>query len=165
MAGEYQEQWNSSWIDRDCNLVSQEIVEWRLEIAHLPQMKSRDKIHNDKAPGTDVGARSRQTNRQKDTCTYARPPNKLHFKMHSNRQNKKYDIKKYIYYRTVILYYILHNITYYMPLYILIEHLIYFKLINSLDKTSCHVFQHTPTKIHSKQFKRTAYITIIARCP
>ncbi len=76
MAGEYQEQWNSSWIDRDCNLVSQEIVEWRLEIAHLPQMKSRDKIHNDKAPGTDVGARSRQTDRQKTRArTPARPIN------------------------------------------------------------------------------------------
>ncbi len=34
MAGEYLRQWNSSWIDGDYNLVLQEIVGWRREIAH-----------------------------------------------------------------------------------------------------------------------------------
>ncbi len=41
MAGEYQGQWNSSWIDGDCNLVSQEIMERRLEIAHTSDDEQR----------------------------------------------------------------------------------------------------------------------------
>ncbi len=46
MASEWYGQWNSSWIDGVCKLVSQEIVEWRLEIAHT-RMMSSGRIHSE----------------------------------------------------------------------------------------------------------------------